>query len=190
MTTITMKAPPNVGGLLQTAGFVPSGTNYQPDAAGNIQAQSADVQSLVQLGFTFPGSSATVTLTSAQVLALFTTPINIIPAPGAPSLLVAVDYVLYKGTTAYTQVDGAGLVYHGTSTGADYSYAGAKDPFINGTTLSGGMATILGAGTENLSVGALLGLGVDIAAITTNPTVGTAPVEVTAYYRILSNLGA
>jgi hypothetical protein len=190
MTTVTLKAPSYSGGLFQTSGFVPSGTNYQPDAAGNIQAQVPDVPSLLQLGFTFASSSATVTLTSAQVLALNTTPINIIPAPAASSLLVVVDYVLYKGTGAYTQSDGAGLAYHGTTTAADYSYAGTKNPFINGTTLSGGMDVILAAATENLNIGSVAGLGVDIAAITTNPSVGTTPVEVTAYYRVLSLTGA
>lgn len=188
--TVTMKAPSYGGGLFQTAGYVPSGTNYSPDAAGNIQAQIGDVPALVQLGFTFAALSATVILTSAQVLALFTTPINLIPAPSANSLLICVEHVLYKGTGAYTQADGAGLAYHGTTTAADGSYANAANPFINGTAYSYGLEGINAHGGTNQSVGALLGLGVDIASITTNPTVGTTSVEVTAYYRILSNLGA
>jgi hypothetical protein len=168
---------------------VPSGTNYQPDAAGNIQAATQDVSALLQLGFSFAPLSATVTLTSAQVLALFTTPINLIPAPGS-GFLVVVEHVFYKGTGAYTQADGAGLAYHGTTTAADGSYANAADPFINGTAYSYGLAGINSHSGANQSIGSLVNLGVDIAAITTNPSVGTTPVEVTAYYRVLSLTGA
>lgn len=126
--------------------------------------------------------TASVTLSSAQVLALFTTPINLIPAPGAGKLIL-IDNVTYKGTGAYTQADGAGLVYHGTSTAADKSYSAPANPFINGVTLSGGA---LAGGVANTSVAALENLGVDVASITTNPTVGTTPVVVTATFRTLA----
>jgi hypothetical protein len=152
--------------------------NLSPGASDAFIGQ--DSEGPYQTPFSALGAvqSVSKTLTSAQVLALHTTPQAIIPAPGAGKLIV-VDYAAYTGTGAYTQADGAGLVYHGTSTGADQAYTGPHDPFINGTYVSPGY--VAGA-----SLGAGIGLGVDLAAITTNPTVGTTPVTVTVSYRVLN----
>lgn len=124
------------------------------------------------------GATKQLVLTSAQILALHTTPINIIPAPLSTQLIV-VDTVTYKGTGAYTNAGGSGLVYHGTSVAADESFAAPANPWINGTTLSGTVQT-------NVNMTTAIGLGVDVSGVAADPTVGTTPATVTVNYHVMT----
>jgi hypothetical protein len=125
--------------------------------------------------------TSVVTLTSAQVLALNTTPVNIIPA--IPGALIMPETVTYFGTGAYTQAAGAGLRYHGLSINADAAANIPANPFINGTFLSSGVAALATAALLNVTTA--IGIGVDFVALTTNPTVGTTPVRVTCQYNVI-----
>lgn len=129
------------------------------------------------------GSIAQVVLTSAQILALHTTPINIIPAQGAGTLII-VGSVTYKGTGAYTNAGGSGLVYHGLALAADNSFLLPANPWINGVKFAAGLD--LTAAAANVSVQTALGLGVDISGVAADPTVGVTPATVTATYKVIT----
>ena len=96
--------------------------HYVPMAAPQFQGQhvgdgsqlsnigSAALNPLVQ-------QVAQVTLTAAQLIAMKTAPVNILPAPGAGKLLV-IDAITFQFKHGSTQFTGGGAVtfqYHGTS---------------------------------------------------------------------------
>lgn len=129
------------------------------------------------------GGIAQVTLSSAQILALHTTPVSLIASQGAGTLIV-VESVTYNGTGAYTNAGGSGLVYHGTSVAADNSFALPANPWINGVKFSAGLN--LTAAASDVTITTALGLGVDISGVAADPTVGTTPATVTAIYRVIT----
>lgn len=121
------------------------------------------------------------TFSSAQILALFDTPQQVIAAPGAGKLIV-VDYATYKGTSDYTQVDGAGLIYGTSGHPADDAYGAPLNPFVSSGFVVGGV--ISEGATPNLID--VLNNPIVLASIATNPTDGTTPVTVTVQYRVIT----
>ena len=73
---------------------------------------------------------ATVTLSSADILALHTTPVTLVAAPGSGKWLLAhtIAYVTTPVTTPYATND---------STTAQVGYAAASDGFVNSAPISG-----------------------------------------------------
>lgn len=178
MTTTTSNPQTQYGDGPPVA-LAPNGTRYF-DTSGS---GAASEYICVNGAWLVVGASVTVkrTLTSAQVLALFATPVNIILA--VPGALIIVNFVTYTGTGAYTNAGGSGLRYHGNAA-ADVSFDAAQNPFINGTILSQGISFTSSA-AANVDVTALIGLGVDFQAVAADPTVGTTPVTVTVNYSVL-----
>jgi hypothetical protein len=66
--------------------------------------------------------SVTVSLGSAQLLALNTTPVTIVPAPGVGkyTLVLGVSYELIYGSAAYGNIDSPGLFYGSFNGSASY----------------------------------------------------------------------
>jgi hypothetical protein len=95
----------------------PSGTVYKAVPGTTITAQLADVPLLETFGFALAPVGtvlfSTTELTNAQLLSLFTSPVTILPPPGAGFAYIIISSVyLNKGTNGFTSSDnGPGLYY-------------------------------------------------------------------------------
>lgn len=109
---------------LQTAGTLTNGMIWY-----NTTTNSFNMYANGSTGFS--AQSTTITLTSAQLLALHATPITLIPAPGAGQMILlqqtSMEYVF--NTTAYTVPGGAQLrtLINGVTVGADIAATGLLD---------------------------------------------------------------
>lgn len=123
----------------------------------------------------------TVTLTSAQILALFTTPVTVVGAPGA-NKYISVDEVLVRaplaGATAYAGANAVEVRYsNGAGVKATGDIAAAT---LNSVT--GQVDKTVGAATTALVVNAPLVVAVPVA----NPTAGTGTVVLDVLYRVVT----
>lgn len=129
-----------------------------------------------------PILSASVTLTSAQVLAIFTTPVTVVPAPGAGLAIVPIiaiyDYV--AGTTPYTDGGGSLRINVGNvfglaqlTTASFWTAASSRVSSVNAA-----IASVVQ--TTNLANGALT-----VSSSTANPTLGNGTVAVTVAYMVV-----
>lgn len=117
-----------------------------------------------------------VTLTTAEVKALNSTPIEIIPAPGAGKLILGLVYCTY--------LDFNSAAYVGSPTmSIEYSGGASLVTIANNILLAvadyqdtGGLVTPKGAPVLNTAV--------DISA-SADPTAGDSPLVVDIWYRIL-----
>ena len=128
-----------------------------------------------------PGNTmqqASVTLSSAQLLAIFTTPVTIVPALGAGIVAVPVvaTFNYHNGGTAYT--DGGGLLlvaWPGAQSGVSVTTAGFWDQtqstFADG---SANRAAIPIATVANQAIVARQSVA--------NPTLGNGTVAITVSY--------
>lgn len=121
---------------------------------------------------------ATVTLSSADILALNTTPITLVAAPGAGKYLGIHKVLVHLtgSTTAYTLVDSVGVRLTGST------------PFLS-------LATLLSGDTGNRTyqfstlepsggTSAFENTAVDLYAIDGDPTLGDGGLVITVWYSI------
>lgn len=129
----------------------------------------------------FPVASATVTLTSAQVLAIFTTPVTIVPAPGSGLALVPVAWLsnYTYGGTAYTDGGGNFQLQAGTSVLGSFATAAGF------WTASASEMKLLSNFTPNLTVTNWANKAVTVQQSTGNPTLGNGTVTVTVAYMVV-----
>lgn len=113
---------------LQTAGTLTNGMILY-----NTTTSSFNMFANGSIGFS--AQSETVTVTSAQLLALHGTPVTLIPAPGVGQVIllqqVSMEYVF--NTTAYTVPGGANLrlLINGVTVGTDIAATGLLDQTAN-----------------------------------------------------------
>ncbi len=134
------------------------------------------------------GGYRTVKITAAQMLALNTTPIQIVPAPGAGKLLVPTMMIasLVFNSAAYAvNASGASLKYGvsgaGTSTGFTLSQAFLQS--ASGTNVQvvnqSSAATYLPATTD-------YNVPLTLIAATSDPTTGDSLLYVRVYFRVVT----
>lgn len=126
---------------------------------------------------------AAVTLTSAQILQLFTTPITIVAAPGAGKMIqvLSINYSLTFVTTAYTVGGATAGLWYGTPAGTAVD-TNAK------TILNAAAASHVGQFAPGTYTGTgqtpsnLANLAVIFGTVTSNPTTGDGTFRVTVTY--------
>lgn len=134
------------------------------------------------------GGYRTVQITTAQMLALNGSPIQIVPAPGAGLLLVPIRMVgtlVYNSATYACNSAGASLRYGtagaGTSTGFTFSQAfiqaasGTNCQVVNQSSA----ATYLPATTD-------YNVPLTLIAATSDPTTGDSDLFVRVYYEVMT----
>lgn len=124
-----------------------------------------------------------VTLTSAQLLTMFTTPVQILPAPPANSYFVVEEIVFqtFPTTTAYATGGAISLVYHGGSVSPHASS-------IPAATLISGTGTVNELPLPAAVVQIPVATGIDITNATAVFSLGTGTATVKITYHVGSSL--
>lgn len=137
------------------------------------------------------------TITNAQVLALFTTPIAVVDAPGVNKVVIPSHAVIEKPAgTAYTVVGVTDVqIGWGPALAGGVALSIDEANFLNSASLESRLArprttTAGGGGVDVTLVSAtgpvdLRNLGLYIKAAGANPAVGTSPLRVHLYGYIL-----
>lgn len=161
---------------MATTATVPSGLT-------KFGAFLPDVQLQIQQAFYTP-LRADITLTSAQLLALQTGAITLIPAPGAGLMIVPLSVLIrLLGGTAYTDAGGAVSFSVGTMATA----LAANTVFTGPTAGQRSQQTIAFAGTSTAAAPPTNeNAALTISKATNNFAAGTGTCHITVYYTVES----
>lgn len=140
--------------------------------------------------YAFGGSSvlqeAAVNLTAANLIAMGTTPVSILPAPGAGKVIFVEDIVfeMKRTATAFTNGGTVNFQYHTTTTSIPHAGTIAASVL----TTAGAATTVTHLGPQTGSSGLLLPAneGIDITNGTAAFATGTGTATVFIKYRIIT----
>lgn len=124
-------------------------------------------------------AQATVTLTAAQVIAMFTTPVQIVPSAGAGKVVQFVDAVNFLDAGA-TPFSGGGTVRFQNATGTILSATAAATTVTSATDV---IASIPSSSTTTLN---LANMGIFISNATAVFAAGNGTLKVTVTYRVIT----
>ena len=150
----------------------PFDTSLPNDTAAPIQFPDLDPAIL---------QAAQVTLTAAQIKALHTTPITLIAAQGA-NTIIDVETIIAKlafGTTQYTGTNAIETRF----TNASGAKAAAD---IGSTFLNGSANAVDQVGGVTTEVTPVANAAIVLSVPTANPAAGDSPVTFTVFYRVIS----
>jgi predicted RecA/RadA family phage recombinase len=162
----------------------------QPDGTSALGGSSGDATVRVRLDGTKAGTdpgvtqTAVVSLTAAQILAMFGTPVSILPAPGAGKAIVVENIAVEIVTTA-TQFASGGVVhfyYHGLTVELMAQNIAAASVNAAAGTATFFLSPVQTAGGSVISTN----LGIDITNATAAFTTGTGTMKVFIKYRTIT----
>lgn len=126
---------------------------------------------------------ASLSLTSAQILDLFTTPIQIVPAPGAGKYIEFIS-----STASYTFVTAA----YATNTQIQLKFTGANNHVANNSSILTGTVDLSYSfvrpsfGSQTTATQVLKNTALNVTVATGNPTGGSGTIIVKMLYRIVT----
>lgn len=154
-----------------------SAPQFQGDGSTLKNVGSSALNPLVQ-------QVAQVTLTAAQLMAMFATPQSILPAPGAGKVLIvdAITVQFKHGATPFTGGGALSFVYHGT---AVTPHTGTVAAAV--VTAAADDVQYLGPNTSAaIDLQSEINLGLDIKNATAAFAAGNGTAIVTVWYSILT----
>jgi hypothetical protein len=153
---------------------------------GTVNLLGVDSNNAVVLPSGGPLGALVVSLTTAQLEAMFGTPVPIIPAPAANQAIIAKEAVLemIPGTVAFTGGGAVELVYHGGSTSAVTGSVPASVVTAAGSSPT--TITELGQGVGSNGLSVPVGVGVDITNLTAAFATGNGSAKVHIWYSIIT----
>jgi hypothetical protein len=134
-------------------------------------------------------ATATVTLSSAQILGMFAAPVQLLPAPGAGNLII-IDSILWDvafGTTQYAAGGAIQAQYGATVDGAGPAASGSlAAATLNGVAASDFLSNAGSAGILNVARTAALNTAVYLSNATAAFTTGNSTATLYIKYRIVT----
>ena len=134
-------------------------------------------------------ANATVTLTAAQIKALYDTPVQLIAAPGAGKLII-IDSILWDIAFVSTQYTAGGALAaqygnaaHGAGAAASGTLAAAS---LNAVAASGYLSNGGIAGSLNVAASASLNTGVYLSNATADFATGNSTATLYIRYRVVT----
>lgn len=184
---IPLGAPSNPGGV----GTLPAPTGPNPITGNTFVGTSAATPASAQgLQGSFGLQYFDTLLSSAQILALLTTPVTVVPAPGVGFFnnVRFIKMILFAGAAAYTDVGGAVSFTAGSLTMALAANAiflvtvspNRRIQIVDFAAAAVGVGVTGTAGNPPTEDNAAM----TISKITNNFAAGTGTMKVTAYYTI------
>lgn len=153
------------------------------DEKSAVNIIGLDATGKVVLGDAAMGNYVVVSLTAAQIIAMFTTPVPLIAAPGAGKAIIVEQWLLEMNTsaTAFTGGGAVSAVYHGGSV----NVAGTTIASTVVTAGAGQTLTLVGpSGAAVITVPA--NTGVDLTNATGVFAAGTGTAKVFIWYEVIT----
>lgn len=126
---------------------------------------------------------AQVTLSSAQILALNTTPISLVAAPGSGKVILPVSlYATLTYVSATYSANAAGFTVRYTNASGASTAMTLTQAFVQ-SSASAMFAIVAGA----TAITPVANAAIVVYADTANPTTGDSAIKIQIYYRVVSN---
>lgn len=171
-----------VNGVAQNTG-TPSGSTHLSRTLPSFDRSLPNVSGLVEFPDLDPGilQAVQITLTSAQILALNTTPITLVAAQGAGTIIdiETITASLVFGTIAYTGAHNIEVRFTNGS--------GAKAATDIGSTFLDSSASALDqVGGVTSEVTPVANAAIVLSVPTANPAAGDSTIRLTCFYRVIT----
>lgn len=126
--------------------------------------------------------TSVVTLTNAQILALFTTPIAVVPAQGAGTLINVIDAVFENANTGVAYAAGGALQLSYGAGVTNPATATVAATFLTSPTVKQVIKTV--GALASTAASAVVNTAVNVTNATANFTTGTGTVRVIVHYTV------
>jgi hypothetical protein len=136
-----------------------------------------------RFGTSTGATSSTTTLTNAQILGMFATPVQLLPAPGANSFY-SITKAVYINLSNGTEYTGGGVIEvgYGNPVGQNALSGTLPASFLTGVTST----TAIAVGASTGEINAFINLGIFIDNATAAFAGAGGPLQVTLFYNLIT----